>query len=437
VPGAVPGGIPGALYNIACAQAMLGRTDEAAASFYNAVASGFVDFFHAARDPHLEPIRGHPRYGAVMGGWGKILDARGEADLRAAEGALGRGYTSARDEGLRLSFLHALAGDSFDAARREMERVGAWGDAEVFPAGWREQPSARPDPWVLVLLPTARDFAALVPFDGIGGYFDRGRKRLIAQDIGATLRHEFFHVLHWRHMDRLGQRHPYWIMEGLASVLEDLDEGPDGGIAPAPSWRTNIVKRLERAGRLIPLSRLATMPRAAFVGDRSRANYGQSRAVFMFLLSEGKLREWYARYCAGFDDDPTGLAALEGVFGTPLKEIEGRFRAWARGLPEVGETLRPAPVWLGVEVANGPGDGVVVVGSGAGARVRAEGGESLRKRDVVTSLDGQPVRSVDDLERLLTDRQAGERVELEVRRGTRGLKVTVVLTDRDTAGDGP
>lgn len=425
---------PATLYNRACAQAMLGLKEEAARSFYDAVASGFVDFFHAERDPHLDAIRDTSRYGAVINGWPKIMEARGAADLKAASESLGPGYRARRDSGLRISYLSALEQDSFDSAAIEIERVARWAGAEVLPAGWDAVGGAeRPDPWVLVVLPTQRDFAALVPFEGVGGYYDRDRKRLIAQDIGATLRHEFFHVLHWRHMDRLGQRHPYWVMEGLASVLEDVEDTTDGGYAPAPSWRTNIVKRLERANRLIPLEHLASMPRSAFVGDRSRANYAQSRALFMFLLDQGLLREWYRLYTEGFDEDETGLSALSSAAGVPLQEFESRFRRWVRDLPEVAETARPADASLGVEVSNGPGDGIVVAGTVAASAARRVGDESLRRRDAITSIDGRPVRNLDDLQRLLTGRTPGERVTLQVRRGTRRLEVVLELVDRNDA----
>jgi len=419
------------LYNTACAQAMLGRTEEAARSFYNAVANGFVDFFHAQRDPHLAPIHHEARYTAVMNGWAKILDARAEADLKAASEALGSGYRTRRDDALRLSYLSAMPDDSVDSATGEIGRVAAWAQREVLPAGWDRTGGAdRPDPWVLVVLPTARDFAALVPFEGVGGYYDRDRKRLIAQDTGATLRHEFFHVLHWRHMDRLGQRHPYWIMEGLAALLEDVGDAPGGGYTIEPSWRTNIVKRLEKAGRMIPMERLATMPRSAFVGSRSRANYAQARALFMFLHSEGKLRDWYLLYTENFAEDPDGLGSLSEAMGVPMPEVEKRFRAWVRALPEVAEIARPAEASLGVEVDNGPGDGVIVAGTVTVSRAKAIGDESLRRRDVITSLDGQAVRNLDDLQRLLTGRKPGERVTLEVRRGTRRLEVVVELVDR-------
>src|SRR5690606_3106481 len=76
-------------------------------------------------------------------------------------------------------------------------------------------------PWVVVILPTREDFtkwqlrkygpAARTATREVGGRYDHDTKRLIARDLGSTLRHEFLHVLHWRSMMHLGQRHPIWI----------------------------------------------------------------------------------------------------------------------------------------------------------------------------------------------------------------------------------
>ena len=114
---------------------------------------------------------------------------------------------------------------------------------------WIVDARAETNPVIISSLPTPQDFARLVGAPGIGGYYERDRKRLVSQDIGPSLRHEFFHVLHWRRMDRTGQQHPYWVMEGFATLVEDIEADGSGGISVVPSWRTNIVRRLERAGR--------------------------------------------------------------------------------------------------------------------------------------------------------------------------------------------
>src|SRR5690606_4633408 len=87
---------------------------------------------------------------------------------------------------------------------------------------------ARRDPWVIVFLPMPRDYArwAMGKFGPgwrqVGGSYSDDEKMLVTQDLGGTLRHEFWHVLHWRDQRRRGQLHPIWIMEGLCSLVEDV-----------------------------------------------------------------------------------------------------------------------------------------------------------------------------------------------------------------------
>jgi putative serine protease PepD len=50
--------------------------------------------------------------------------------------------------------------------------------------------------------------------------------------------------------------------------------------------------------------------------------------------------------------------------------------------------------------------------------------------DIITSIDGQPVRSRDDLDRLIGSRNVGDRVQVEVVRNGSRTKLTVTLTEQ-------
>jgi len=419
-------------YNLACAEAQLGLVDQAMETLLDAISHGMVDFHHLARDPHLEPLREHRTYRLILRGWRELLDARGTAELKAAREALGPTYTYETDESLRLHFASAAEASAHASAREEIERTAAWALEHVFPEDWDAGSDARPDPWVLVLIPTPEDFFRIVRATGIGGYFDKDRKRLISQDVGPSLRHEFFHVLHWRHMDRIGQVHPYWLMEGLASLLEDVEDAPAGGYELRPSWRTNIAKRLERAGALMRLDRLFALERSRFMGSKSKANYAQARAFCMFLHEQGVLSEWYRVYVEHFADEPTGATATEVVFGEALAKVEERYQAWLVELEEVAEVIRPADAALGVRLSAGRGDGPSVA-SLASPAAHFPGKERLRLRDVVTSIDGRTVRTLDDLQRILGEFEVGDRVVVGVRRGRREIDVLVELIPRSEA----
>jgi C-terminal processing protease CtpA/Prc len=229
-------------------------------------------------------------------------------------------------------------------------------------------------------------------------------------------------------MARVGQTHPIWLQEGLACLLEDVDVGSDGTLTIRPSWRTNIAKRLAKMGGLTPWERLFTMDHKEFVERRPRAAYAQARAVVMFLQEQGKLVEWYRAYVAGFDEDPTGIKAMETVFAEPSAQVQREYRKWLIDLEEVADVDRPGPS-LGVALSQGRGDGPVVdeiVAMNPGG-IGGETGNRLRHRDVIVAIDGRTVRTLDDLTRVLGDYEVGDDVVVRVRRGRTSRDVPVTL----------
>ncbi|MEC9372571.1 MAG: tetratricopeptide repeat protein, partial [Planctomycetota bacterium] len=214
---------PAVLYNLACALAQTGEIDAAEARLVEAISNGFVDFHHLADDPHLAPLRFEETYQAIMLGWRELLDARADANLETLQERFGGQYVYERDESLRLVYAAAFDAQTFAEAREEVVQVATWAFGALFgDLGFDDAAlEARPDPWVSVILPTPEDFMRMVRMVNIGGFYDHDHRRLISQDIGPSFRHEFFHVLHWRDMARRDQRHPEWIMEGLAALVED------------------------------------------------------------------------------------------------------------------------------------------------------------------------------------------------------------------------
>ena len=409
------------LYNLACAESMLGNSEAAAEYLLDSIGHGFVDFYAMERDAHLDNVRGNENYGVVLQNWRKLLDARGEAEIVGLSGLLGEGYTFDREESLRVHYVSALGATGIETARQEVRRVQAWAEAHVF--GLPQEDESKPHAWVSVIVPTARDFYRFIRSSGVGGVYDKDQKRLVTRDIGASLRHEYFHVVHWRDMAERGQAHPFWVMEGLASVVEDVRDDGVGGVVPVESWRTNIVKRLERRGLLTKWPVLFRLERDRFVGSRGRAYYAQSRAVCMYFADQGLLKDWYSAYVADFDRDPSGLGAVETAFGKPVREVERAFRVWVRGLEEVAEQSKPGSAGLGVSVASGVGDGVVVDQIVSGSRGGAEwlGRERLRKGDVILSVDGEATATLDEYYRVVGGHEIGDPVMIRIRRGEKKL----------------
>ena len=419
-------------YNLACVRSLMGYPGEAADLLGMSVERGFDDIHQLVRDPHLDAVREQELYTQLIDHWPAILGARRDANLANVRTWLDGRYEETRDESLRIDLVSAHDPTSTRKSLEELRTLTAWGESHIF-GDLLQSEYAPYDPWVIVVLPNETDFikwavgvlgaSARQGFSRVGGAYVHDNKHLVAQDLGATLRHEFFHVLHWRDMTRRGQRHPIWIQEGLCSLVEDYDiDGPS--IRPAPSWRTNIVKRQLSAGRLEPIAKLASYSQAKFSSKRPLARYAHARTVFLYLADQRKLRDWYQRYTQTYDQDPSGLAALEQVLGKPIDEIERDYRAWVERLPMVPETGRDLRATLGVEIENGSGDGPVVVGLSRDARRRT----GLRPYDRITHVQGQPTRDLNELIRRLGLFGPGASVELTVRRGRLHETLRATLT---------
>lgn len=422
-------GHPTALYNLASVAAAKRRDAEALELLLDAVQQGFDDVRRLRSDPLLSRLRDQPRFATLMERWPEVLRLQAENNLAAVKRLFPAELAESRDEDLRLIYLSAFDPDSTAQARAEVTRVAAWARAAVFS---RIEPAPDPDPWVVIVLPRPPEFlawtrarygeAAMSLGGSVGGEYDHSTKRLISRDLGSSLRHEFMHVLHWRHCTASGQLHPVWIMEGLCSLPEDYDTTTDGWRS-APSWRTNIVKRLERAGKLMPIAELASLSHDRFISERPLSRYAQARAIFLFLEHRGVLAEWYRAYTDGFEKDPRGLDAIEVALGQPLAQVEKEYRAWLRTLPEAAEQIRPGMASLGLEVDNGSGEGPIV------ASVDRRD-LPLRRGDVIVALDDRPIRDLPELVRILGGYEPGDEVRLSVRRGDRRLEFPVRLVPR-------
>jgi len=414
-------------YNLACALAMQGRVDEAVKMLQQSIAHGFADLRQLQTDPNLNSVRPLESYKTIVSGWDQFLDRRIDTTLDQARLVFGGEGSSARyaiekDETLRLAYVTAFDPTLFKQSKEEIARLTSCWNALVLPADEPLRTGGAPDrkpPWVLVILPARSDYARWASrrfgenWQNIGGNYSHDSKQLVAQDLGATVRHEYWHVLHWRHMDQLGQRHPIWIMEGLCSLVEDIEPDGDSSFRALPSWRTNMARRLNKGGMLTPWDVLFAMDQKRFIASRPLAYYAQARAIFVYLSVRGKLRTWYTEYVRAFDEDPTGRIAFERAFERPLKETERDFRAWLRELPDVAEVVGQGEANLPFDIGPGTGDGPTIDSLPTG-KARDAG---FRMRDVITAINGTPVRDLNDLARVLGELQPGAIVEIAYRRG--------------------
>ncbi|MFK7884286.1 MAG: PDZ domain-containing protein [Phycisphaerales bacterium] len=408
-------------YNLAAVEALRNNHVAAEQHLSKAIAMGFSDLRTLKRDPHLEPIRSRELYQQVTQRWQELLNARRSADTAFAARLVPRNRESRTIDRWKLELISTHTPIATDESEREIKLLADWSTGFFFPETAQSN-ALNDDPWIMLILPDRAEFArwAIATFgpgaragiSSIGGAYDQNRRRLVAQDLGATLRHELIHVFHWRDMSRLGQEHAAWIQEGLASLVEDYDI-EDGTLTPVPSWRTNIVKRQLDAGRLTPIEDLANTQMDRFVASRPLAKYAQSRAVMLFLYDRGQLDAFYNNYTKSFDEDPTGLLALQRTLELEQPEIEGQYRDWLRALPTIAETGTDLPATLGIKIENGTGDGVRVSDLPPGSRQRT----GLRVGSFITHINNRPTRDLQELIRVLADYTPGETVTLNHRRG--------------------
>lgn len=419
-------------YNIASMLSRLGRVDEALNALDAALNLGLDDLAHLRNDPDLEPIRDTDRFRAILDAWPERMEALADQRFQAMLERFGERSHVEEDPFLRLRFVVGLPRTSFAMARAELDIVARWAMAELF--GNLLEADEAAVPWVSVAIPTDEGFArwahgrhgeaARDSSRQIAGTYDHDRKELVCKDLGATLRHEVFHALHYRSQGLEGQRHAMWIMEGLASLVEDFDPTENGEPAFAQSWRTNITRKALRANQIKSIADLAATPDHIFVGTAPLMHYGHARTVMLYLFAAGKLPDFYRHYVDTWDHDRTGVLALERTFDADMAQVEASFRRWVERLPVAPEQNHPPSATLGIDVDGERGEGLAVLRTVRGSPGRLAG---LRPRDVLVAVNGQGTRDINELYRVLGRYMPGDVVVLSVRRRDEMLELPTRL----------
>jgi hypothetical protein len=246
------------------------------------------------------------------------------------------------------------------------------------------------------------------------------------------------HALHWRMCTRLGQRHPIWLLEGLATLVEDMDMKR---LEPVPSWRTNMAKRMMDSGVLPDLADLLATDASTFNTQRPLAKYAHVRAFFLYLHDRDYLKPLWDIYTTdellGWQADRSALKALEAATALTLPQLERDFRDWLKQLDEVAEEIQPGMASLAIEVENGPGDGVRVIAKPDVQTLQRKGDNEAIARalafatgDVLLAIDDKPTRDIAELVRVLGEYQPGDGVRVLLRRGQTEITADVTLAEK-------
>ena len=418
----------------------------AAAYAIRALRAGWRDDAALDGHPDLEPLRTHESWAQVMSVRREMRPAGGVPDWsnpigpapgvsgspsspagpaagsdRIASAALERWlqrfgaerYRIERDGELNVIFASGVDTASMARTRTMLK--------ELAPALSRSLFGAMPPDTVLIAIATHADAERFFGDPQQSGLYEHKDRSLISRDTGSSLRHEFVHLMHWGHMQRLGQRHPIWIQEGLATLFEDWRARDDGSIEILPNLRQPKAHEHMRAGQSPSWSALARMSQDDFMA-KADINYPAVRSIFSWIAERGWLQRWYRAYIAMYAEDPSGIRALESVSGQPASRLEAQWREWVTDTGPGALAPGALTAGLGIEARDAT-DGIRITAVQPGSPADRAG---LRSGDVVVAIGADDVHSLRDLMTALSRRNAGETAQIRFRRG--GSYSTVQVT---------
>jgi hypothetical protein len=142
------------------------------------------------------------------------------------------------------------------------------------------------------------------------GYFSDADKALVMNIAtgGGTLVHEIVHPFVAANFPGC----PAWFNEGLGSLYEQSGE-VGGEIHGYTNWRLDGLQRAIHKGNLPSFETLCGTTDTEFYEKDRGANYAQARYLCYYLQQKGLLRNYYRRFLANRQDDPSGYKTLVAV----------------------------------------------------------------------------------------------------------------------------
>ena len=398
-----------AWYNLACYHSRVGERDRAVECLNTAVKHGYSGFGHLQRDPDLDAIRKTDGYRKLLARKDEIHRRRAEKVRDQLREKFGRDYLYEIDHDRKVVFATNVDRQTLDEMKR---RLTAYAGAQ-----WKHLFTHPFDQYLTVVIPRSRDWR----WAQLGGFYSRGPHVLYARTVGLTLVHEFTHALHGADQDGLGQRHPIWVTEGLATLFES-SKIIDGRAVPQPNRRLNILQRIVRRKRSIPFEKFIRADHGKFM-RKAVTSYCQGRYMMMYLHAKGLLKKWYDAYTDGYEDDPTGGKALEKVLGRKLAQSEEDWKKWVLKLEPPILHLPPKHAYIGIQLRPAV-DGVrvmrVVPGSGAHQA-------GLKADDVIVRIDDERTIDPAHLMEIVNTHAVGDKLQVRFRRDGKYRTVTVTL----------
>jgi hypothetical protein len=364
----------------------------------------------------LASLRELPQYKALIAAKDQYQRKDAERAVASLRAQLGDRYVFDLDPGAKLIFAANTDAQTLAAVKKWL---GMQARSE-----WDQLFEHHPDQYVAIVLPSPEDYRKIIKRPGVEGIYVHGARMLIAKRLGQVMTHEFTHALHAGDLDPLGQEHPIWIVEGLASMWE-AGQFEGDKLVPKDNYRLWYLRAAARAGRLIPLEKLMTWEQKQFVANPNMA-YGEASSVMLYLYEQGLLRAFYDTYKRDYNQDPSGRMTLENVTGKKLAEFDREWQAWMVHRTPPATTTGPEGPFLGVSFAQG-NDGLRIEQVVARSPAAAAG---VKVGDVIVGFNELDVRDQQSLMPLLKEFKPGDRVMFKLRRGDEYLQLPLKLGRR-------
>lgn len=316
------------LYNLALVHAMTNRLEAAVTDLEKATDAGFTDFHRIEIEPAFVPLRELPRFEKLLARRDQIKQHAAERMLDELKTDFGDRYHYLLDASHKLVFAARLDQQALDDADKQLQIEQQSLAEELF--------SHPPDELVRVVIASSLDFSKLEHRADVGGHYDDATRTILVKRPGPELRHEYVHALHAADQHALGQEHPVWLSEGLATLFEQPGYTPatqptSPRMIPADTWRLARVQAATH-GTLVPLDQLFKLDRAAFTA-RADLLYGEAGSLLLYLYDHQLLKKFYDAYTASYATDPLGTAALTSVTGFSLPKLQKQWITWLQTRP--------------------------------------------------------------------------------------------------------
>jgi tetratricopeptide (TPR) repeat protein len=406
-----------ALYNMSCALSLLGKKREAIEYLIRAVDAGFTDFVHIETDKDLDNIRKERGYAELMKRRDPIQKEAAEKSLANLKQEYGEGYAYEIDDKRKLIFATNLSMEVLQDLKKKLNRFADNHWAFLF--------KNKPSYYITIVCPSAQDFRKKVPNPNVGGFYNPQNKILTCADKNVTLLHEFTHALHFADQELRRQGHPIWLVEGIATLYESAKVEEKENKPMLISGRLQVAQGYASQGKHIPLEKFTHLSQQQYVQNAGLC-YAEGRYIQVYIYEQKKLKEFYQRYVdKEYEKDPSGVSALEAVFGKPLSEIESDWRTWLLALKgqQPAQPIPPGGPYIGVRTEE-VDEGLSVQDVPADSPADKAG---LQVGDIITAFDGKKVSTLQEFIAELAKHKPGDKVELSILRQKEKLTLTVTL----------